>query len=66
MTKLTKPIEREIKLGICYRPVCVRLDPDSKRIFFREKGCKHSYSLLIGTAYRMAILATDKAKGERP
>ena len=59
MTALTKPVRREIELGVCRRPVCVELDPVTKRIVFHEKGCRTRHSLLIATAYALAIRAGE-------
>lgn len=62
MTTLTRPIKREVELGVCRRPVCVEMDPVTKRFYFREKGCRTTYSLPIATAYALAIRAEGKGE----
>lgn len=61
MTKLAKPIEREVS---CYgtRPVIIEIDPETKAIGFHEKGCRRVYRLPIMTAYAMAIRADTKGE----
>jgi hypothetical protein len=41
------------------RPVIIEIDPETKRLGFREHGCHRTYWLPIATAFRMAI-QTDK------
>ena len=59
MTTLKKSIKREVA---CYgtRPVIVELDAETKRIGFREKGCKTTYWIPIMTVFALAIRANEK------
>jgi hypothetical protein len=47
MTKLNKPIRRELSLPKILRPVILTIDPELKQITLREKGCREDYSIGI-------------------
>ena len=55
MTRLAKSIRRELDVPSVPRPVVIEIDPETKRIGFRERGCRRTYWLPIATAYAMAI-----------
>ena len=58
MTKLTKPISREVDVPRM-RPVIIEIDPESKRLGFHEKGCRTTYWLPIATAFTLAVRASE-------
>ena len=48
-------LEREVNCAHIARPVIVTLDAETKRIGFREKGCRHVYWLPIMAVFAMAV-----------
>jgi hypothetical protein len=61
VTKLTRPVAREVELyGV--GPVAVVMDADTKSFFFREKGCQTNYRIPMMTAYLNAIKTDKKEK----
>jgi hypothetical protein len=61
MTKLAKPIKREVEVPRM-RPVIIEIDPERAAIGFHEKGCRRTFWLPIMTAFRMAVLIAEKEK----
>jgi hypothetical protein len=59
VTKLARPLVREVDVPRM-RPVIIEIDPETKTLGFHEKGCRKVYRLPIATAFRMAVLSTDK------
>ena len=59
MTTLKKSIRREVDVHGIPRPVIIEIDPETKRIGFREHGCRRTYWLPIATAFAMAV-RTDR------
>jgi len=55
MTKLNKPVKREISLPKIKRPIIVELDPEAKTITLREKGGRKGYSILIMALYTFLV-----------
>jgi hypothetical protein len=55
MTKLNKPIRRELSLPKINRPIILTVDPDLKQITLREKGCHEDYSIGILELYCLLI-----------
>jgi len=62
MTKLAKPIKREMTAGGIRRPLIVTLDPETQRIGIAEKGCRTVYWMRLQTFYALAIRAEEKEK----
>lgn len=60
MTKLAKPLKREMAAGGIRRPLVVHLDPDSQRIGITEKGCRTVYWMRLQTFYALAIRANEE------
>ena len=61
MTKLTRPIKREVPVPRM-RPVIIEIDPATARIGFHEKGCRKTFWLPIATAFAMAV----RTEGGKP
>jgi hypothetical protein len=57
MTTLKGQLHRTVQCPHMARPIVVTLDAETKRIGFREKGCRHVYWLPIQTIFTMAIKA---------
>jgi len=55
VTELKGMLEREVNCAHIARPVIVTLDAETKRIGFREKGCRHVYWLPIMAVFAMAV-----------
>jgi hypothetical protein len=62
MTKLTRPVRREVVSGR-YGPMIVTLTPLTIEI--REKGRRTSFSLPYGCAYQHAVMLTVTDKKAR-
>ena len=62
MTKLTKSIKREVQTHGFVRPVIIEIDPETKRLGFREKGRHKIYYLPNLTAFYMAVKTDKKGK----
>jgi len=60
VTKLLKPLKREVDVARFIRPIVVTIDPEQQRIGFHEKAAHTIYWLPIGTAYALAIRASEK------
>jgi hypothetical protein len=60
MTRLAKPLKREMDAGGIRRPLVVTLDPDSQRIGITEKGCRTVYWMRLQTFYALAIRANEE------
>ena len=61
MTRLKKKIRREpVNIPSINRPVIIEVDPETKRLGFREKGCRRTFWLPIKTAYMMAVMSEEK------
>ena len=55
MTTLTKPIKREISVPPVRRPIIVLIDPETKEIRLREKGCRTEYAIHVATLYALLV-----------
>lgn len=55
MTRLDKSISREMTLPGVLRPVAVTIDPETREIGFREKGCRKTYWYSLKAVYIAAI-----------
>ena len=62
MTPLKRPIRREVVVPGIPRPVIVEIDPETKRLGFREKGARTTYYLPIKTAFSLAIMDAEGRK----
>ena len=62
MTRLSKPMRREVDVPKINRAVVITIDPESKMLFFREKGCRREFGLPIATAFAEAIRLSEKGK----
>lgn len=62
MTKLKGPIRREVTVPGIPRPVVIEIDPETKRLGFRERGARTTYYLPIMTAFSLAIRDTEGRK----
>ena len=60
MTKLKKKVKRELDIPSINKPVVIEVDPETKRLGFREKGCRRTFWLPIKTAYMMAVMSDEK------
>lgn len=55
MTKLSKPLKREVSVSRIRRPVIVEIDPRAQKITLREKGLRNGYSIPILTPYSLLV-----------
>jgi len=62
MTRLSKPMRREVDVPKINRAVVITIDPESKMLFFREKHCRREYGLPIATAFMLAIKDSERKK----
>ena len=57
MTDLKKPLVRVIR--VLGDPVVLTLDPETKMLRLREKGCRREYRLHFDTIFRLAVQAAE-------
>ena len=62
MTKLTKPLWREVRAYGSPRPLIIEIDPETKNLGFREKGRHKTYYLPIQLAFYMAVKTSKEGK----
>jgi hypothetical protein len=53
-------MRREVDVPKINRAVVITIDPESKMLFFREKGCRREFGLPIATAFMLAIKVSEK------
>lgn len=57
MIALKKPLVRVIP--VLGDPVVLTLDPETKMLRLREKGCRREYRLHFDTVFRLAVQAAE-------
>lgn len=55
MTKLNKPLKREVSIARIKRPIIISIDPETKILSLREKGARRGYNISIISLYALLV-----------